>query len=41
MSYVFFGFSFLLSMPRIFQGKLVVLDATEQFSCMWPEAKAV
>lgn len=33
--------SVLLSMPRVFQSKLVVLDATEQLSCMSPEAKAV
>lgn len=39
---VFFSLgSVLLSMPCDFQSKMIVLDAPEQLSCMWPEAKAV
>lgn len=39
---IFFSLgSVLLSMPCDFQSKMIVLDAAEQLSCMWPEAKAV
>lgn len=39
-----FGFnlySVLFSMACAFKKRMVVLDAAELFSCMWPEAKAV